>query len=112
MRYLYDRQRHLICMPYSVEGLHKMAADLGIKRCWYHVGKWPHYDIPKRRGEEIAAKAKLVSVRRLLFIIKATDMREYRRRNREAAEFLNANPPRMTTALLQAYRAKPDIYDT
>jgi hypothetical protein len=30
-----------------------MAAVLGIKRCWFHAGKHPHYDVPKRRVEEI-----------------------------------------------------------
>jgi hypothetical protein len=31
-----------------------MAAELDIKRCWFHGGKKPHYDIPKRRVEEIS----------------------------------------------------------
>ena len=53
MRYLVDDKRHLICVPYSVAGLHEMAADLRIKKCWFHAGKYPHYDVPKRRVEEL-----------------------------------------------------------
>jgi len=48
--------RHLVCVPYSVSNLHKMAKELGIKRCWFHNGRYPHYDIPKRRIEEILAR--------------------------------------------------------
>ncbi len=33
MRYLCDTKRHLICEPYSVENLHKMAKELKIPRC-------------------------------------------------------------------------------
>jgi len=36
MIYLTDRKRHLICIPYSIENLHKMAKELNIKRCWFH----------------------------------------------------------------------------
>lgn len=60
MKYLTDGSRHLICVPYSIENLHKMADALGIKRCWFHNGKFPHYDIPKRRIAEIEAKCELV----------------------------------------------------
>lgn len=70
MRYITDGQRHLICDPYSVEGLHQMAADLDIKRCWFHAGRFPHYDIPKRRIKEIEAKCTIISPRELLTIIK------------------------------------------
>lgn len=67
MEYLYDKQRHLICKPYSIENLHKMAEALNIKRCWFHKN---HYDIPKRRIGEIAEKATLVGSREILSIIK------------------------------------------
>lgn len=63
--------RHLVCVPYSVENLHAMAADLGIKRCWFHSGtSYPHYDIPKRRIAEIQAKCEVVSARDILRIVK------------------------------------------
>ena len=61
MRYLIDGKRHLICEPYSIENLHKMAEDLGINRCWFHKGNIPHYDIPKRRMDEIASKCEIVT---------------------------------------------------
>lgn len=57
MKYLTDGKRHLICVPYTHSNLHKMADDLGIHRCWFHdKEKFPHYDIPKRRIEEIESQ--------------------------------------------------------
>lgn len=47
-----------------------MASDLGIKKCWFHRSKYPHYDIPKRRIAEIEAKCELISSVQLLKIIK------------------------------------------
>jgi len=70
MKYLTDGKRHLICDPYSIDSLHRMADDLEIKRCWYHVGKFPHYDIPKRRLEEISSKCEIVSSKEIVKIIK------------------------------------------
>jgi hypothetical protein len=67
MEYFFDNMRHLVCKPYSIENLHKMADDLNIKRCWFHKD---HYDIPKQRVHEIASKAKLVRPREILMIIK------------------------------------------
>lgn len=74
MRYLCDDQRHLICDPYSVEGLHKMADDLNINRCWFHNVRWKHYDIPKRRISEIQAKCQVVDTREILRVIKASNI--------------------------------------
>jgi len=70
MRYFSDAQRHLVCWPYSVEGLHQMAAVLGIHRCWFHAGRLAHYDVPKKRIAEIALKTEVVSGREILNIIK------------------------------------------
>lgn len=71
LRYFCDEHRHLVCLPYTVENLHRMAEDLGIKRCWYHSSsKHKHYDIPKRRIAEITAKCELVSGREILAIVK------------------------------------------
>jgi hypothetical protein len=67
MRYLCDNKRHLICEPYSIEGLHNMAKDLGIHPCWFHKD---HYDIPKKRISEIQSKCTVVSPREILRIIK------------------------------------------
>lgn len=70
MRYLTDGKRHLICEPYSVIALHRMANELNIHSCWYHGGRFPHYDIPKMRRAEITARCTLISSRELLAIIK------------------------------------------
>lgn len=67
LTYLCDTRRHLICIPYSIENLHRMAEDLGIKRCWFHKN---HYDIPMRRGKDIMARCQLVSSREIFLIIK------------------------------------------
>lgn len=67
MEYYCDNKRHLVCVPYSVENLHLMAKDLGVKRCWFHKN---HYDIPKRRIKEITSKCNVVSSKIILKIIK------------------------------------------
>ena len=71
MVYYCDNKRHLICTPYTVENLHKMANDLNIKYCWFHAhDKFPHYDIPKKRVNGIMEKCNLVSTKELLNLIK------------------------------------------
>lgn len=67
MTFYCDDARHLVCLPYSLEGLHEMAGVLSIKRCWFHGD---HYDIPKRRIEEITAMCTVVSSRDIVRIIK------------------------------------------
>ena len=70
LTYYCDNKRHLICLPYSTENLHKMAEDLNIKRCWFHgSARLPHYDIPKRRIEEIQSKCEIISDRDIYLII-------------------------------------------
>lgn len=71
MTYYCDAFRHLICVPYSIPALHEMASALKIKRCWFHAGKFPHYDIPKRRYAEIAHQCTLLPQRDLLAIIQS-----------------------------------------
>lgn len=66
MTFLCDDARHLVCTPYSIENLHRMADELGIKRCWFHRD---HYDIPKRRVAEIQAKCQVVSPREIADIV-------------------------------------------
>jgi hypothetical protein len=68
MRYVTDGKRHLICEPYSIDNLHRMADDLGIKRCWFHNN---HYDIPKRRIKEIETKCEMVSSKYIVSVIKS-----------------------------------------
>jgi len=70
LRYFSDSMRHLVCWPYSIENLHAMALDLRIHRCWFHLGHYAHYDIPKRRVAEIAQRTEVVSPRVILAIVK------------------------------------------
>lgn len=68
MIYICDNYRHLICLPHSISNLHKMALHLNINRCWFHEN---HYDIPKRRIDEIKSICYIVSQKELLKIVKA-----------------------------------------
>ena len=54
-----------MCVPYSIENLHKMADELGIDRCWFHKD---HYDIPKKRIDEIKSKCTIVSSKEIVLI--------------------------------------------
>jgi hypothetical protein len=69
LEYVCDSYRHLVCRPYTIANLHRMAKELGIHRGWFHGGKFPHYDIPKRRISEIRAKCRVVESREILGII-------------------------------------------
>ena len=64
-----DFARHLVCKPYSIENLHKMAKDLKIGRHFFHGGN--HYDIPKKRIEEISKKCSIVHTREIVKIVKS-----------------------------------------
>jgi len=66
MIYICDNSRHLVCVPYSIDNLHKMAEELGIKRCWFHKD---HYDIPKRRILEIKEKCIAMPTKFIVAII-------------------------------------------
>jgi hypothetical protein len=75
IKYYCDEMRHLVCVPYSIENLHKMAEDLEIGKHFFHKGNrkkklQPHYDIPARRKDEIMSKCEVVSPRTILKIIK------------------------------------------
>lgn len=69
--FYHDAMRHLVCVPFSVENLHAMAQELGIKRCWFHASKdHPHYDVPKKRMATIGERSTLVRGRQVLAIIR------------------------------------------
>ncbi len=73
MPFFCDAARHLVCWPYSVAGLHRMAEALRINRCWFHAGaSYAHYDIPKTRVAEIQARCRVVSSKDILKIAKGT----------------------------------------
>ena len=65
--YICDRSRHLVCLPYSIPNLHKMARELEINDCWFHKD---HYDIPIRRIEEVSERCMIVDSRDIVRIIK------------------------------------------
>lgn len=68
--YVCDNARHLICVPYSKENLHKMAEKLGLKKCWFHKN---HYDIPIKRITEIKKKCQIVSSKEIVEIIRSPE---------------------------------------
>jgi len=70
MKYFTDGKRHLVCVPYSIENLHEMAKQLGLKRCWFHKN---HYDLPKRRQKELEALCEIVSSKTIIDIIKKNE---------------------------------------
>lgn len=65
--YVTDKRRHLVCLPYSIENLHKMANELKLKRAWFHKN---HYDIPLRRQSEIERLCLHVGSKEIVLIIK------------------------------------------
>lgn len=71
MRFLTDSQRHLVCVPYSVENLHEMAKQLGIKRCWFHRD---HYDVPKGMIAGIRRRCQVVRPRQILAVIRGEEI--------------------------------------
>lgn len=70
LTYVTDGKRHLICVPYSIENLHRMAEELGIKKCWFHKN---HYYIPKTRIEEIESQCTMVGKEQIVEIIKSPE---------------------------------------
>lgn len=66
MKYICDNKGHLVCYPYSVDGLHEMAKWLKIKPEWFHND---HYDIPKMRFEDIKSQCEVVRPREIVEII-------------------------------------------
>lgn len=67
LQYLTDEKRHLICLPYSIDNLHQMAKELDIHPCWFHKD---HYDIPKKRIDEITSKCMIVNSRTIVEVTK------------------------------------------
>lgn len=79
MTYYTDGKRHLVCLPYTIENLHKMATDLNIGRHWFHKN---HYDIPVKRIDEIEERCVIVSSKDIVKIIRGTyDREDYSRGN-------------------------------
>lgn len=73
LKFYCDNKRHLICEPYSIENLHVMADLLKINKCWFHNSRHPHYDIPKKRINEISSLCTVISSKELLLKIRAAN---------------------------------------
>ncbi len=78
MKYYCDTKRHLVCVPYSLDNLHRMAYALGINRCWFHKD---HYDIPKRRIDEVMSHCEVVRSKDIVNIIKRTLWKSQKTKN-------------------------------
>lgn len=76
LHYVTDKQRHLVCLPYNIDNLHRMAVELGIRRHWFHRD---HYDIPVHMKEDIERRCVFVRPRDIISIIKGryVDEQEY-----------------------------------
>lgn len=73
LTYYCDRKRHLVCTPFSIENLHRMADDLKIGRHFFEYsdhGCLPHYDIPAQRIQEITSRCVVVTRFEIVKIIK------------------------------------------
>lgn len=70
LRYLCDENRHLICLPFSLENMKEMLFQLELKR--KGLSKIPckrFYRIPFDRLEEIMAQCEVVAAWEILEII-------------------------------------------
>lgn len=68
MKPICDNRRHLVCLPYSIKNLHRMAAQLNLKRHWFHRD---HYDIPVGRRSQIEHAALQVNTKTIVRLIHA-----------------------------------------
>ena len=68
---IYTDGIHIISNASIVE-LHDWATRNEIGRHFYHRGKWPHYDIPKKRRDE-KFPARYVTTREILAALKAVE---------------------------------------
>jgi hypothetical protein len=68
LTYVTDKKRHLVCVPYSIKNLHKMAKELGILKCWFHKN---HYDIPQFLQDQVESKCTIVDTKQIVEIIRS-----------------------------------------
>ena len=73
LTFVTDKKRHLVCVPYSIENLHRMAKELDIKKCWFHKN---HYDIPKLKQKEIEKQCRIVDPKNIIEIITSPEYAE------------------------------------
>ena len=71
LSYFVDAERHLVCLPYTVENLHLMARRLGISRAWFHRtrgGRHAHYDVPVNMTAHVRESAILLTPRDIVML--------------------------------------------
>lgn len=96
---IYTDGIHLIS-DVSLDELHEWCATQEIGRHFYHPGRWPHYDIPKRRREE-KFPAEYTTTRKLLNIMRGTpsrmeripDLTDYPKRLAQLNELFGVDEP-------------------
>lgn len=72
MIFVNDTKGNLICVPYSIENLHKMAAELGIKRKYF---KKNHYKITNAKiWDKIKDKNRILETDLIGDIIRRPDL--------------------------------------
>jgi hypothetical protein len=74
LRYLCDENRHLICLPFSLENMKRMAFELELKRkCLSKVPGKRFYRIPLGRLDEIMHQCEVVAAWEILEIITSNE---------------------------------------
>lgn len=75
----YDSIGHLVAD--SLEELHRFAASIGLKRCWFQASHYLHYDLTTANKRRVAkaAGAQHVEARVILHVIYAAKLYGRRR---------------------------------
>lgn len=69
---IYSDGVHLISIV-SLDHLHEYCKSIEIKRCWYHPGRFKHYDIPKKMRKDFFKnnpEVNKVSSREIVLLLK------------------------------------------
>lgn len=61
---------HVVSSDGDPKTLKKLMRENGIKDCWYHAGKYPHYDLPKRMRNKSWPFLFAVSSKTIIEIVK------------------------------------------
>lgn len=71
-----DDGGHIVCLPYTVDNLHRMAKELGLARSRFRNPEdgWPYYSVPMTLRHDILDRTdvEFVSVEQLLCAIRCT----------------------------------------
>lgn len=68
-----DRHGRLVCVPFSIENLHRVARRLHVKKQWFSgPRRFPHYRVPISLMIEVRVRCEVASTRRVVEIIRST----------------------------------------